>query len=196
MVQEQFPLSNGGAIRLTTARYFTPSGRSIQKEITDLASYEDEVYQRSPFEPNTRDAKSKKKIFHTLKLRRPVYGGGGIDPEIFIAGDTLEYGHEFQLLQSQVMPFLCTQMLKGKITLNQEPDITALTASYLVYLKNSDPAYIPDNKIKNKVAGILKQSWQYLKSNGDPIAQAKEAGKEDAFVSAALKYTRGQVNLK
>ena len=65
-----------------------------------------------------------------------------------------------------------------------------------MYLKNSDPAYIPDNKIKNKVAGILKQSWQYLKSNGDPIAQAKEAGKEDAFVSAALKYTRGQVNLK
>lgn len=61
LVQEQFPLSNGGAIRLTTARYFTPSGRSIQKEITDLASYEDEVYQRSPFEPNTRDANSKKK---------------------------------------------------------------------------------------------------------------------------------------
>ncbi|HRG21195.1 MAG TPA: S41 family peptidase [Saprospiraceae bacterium] len=196
LVQEQFPLSNGGAIRLTTARYFTPSGRSIQKEITDLASYEDEVYQRSPFEANTRDAESKKKIFHTLNLRRPVYGGGGIDPEIFIAGDSIEYGHEFQVLQSQVMPFLCTQMLQGKITLEKEADINALTASYLVYLKNTDPTYVPNNKIKNKVAGILKQSWQYLKSNGDPIAQAKEAGKEDAFITAALKYTRGQVKLK
>ncbi|HRT82083.1 MAG TPA: S41 family peptidase, partial [Oscillospiraceae bacterium] len=48
LVQEQFNLSNGGALRLTTARYFTPAGRSIQKEITDAATYEEEVYHRSP----------------------------------------------------------------------------------------------------------------------------------------------------
>lgn len=196
LVQEQFPLSNGGAIRLTTARYFTPSGRSIQKEIKDAVSYEDEVYQRSPFEANTRDAESKKKTFKTLKLRRTVYGGGGIDPEVFIPGDSLEYGEEFQLLQNQVMPFLCTEMLKGKISLDKEPEINDLTKAYLLFLKNSHPDYVPGNKIKMKASAILKQSWQYLKSNGDPIAQAREAGKEDAFIKAALKYTKGQITLK
>ncbi|MBK7701038.1 MAG: hypothetical protein IPJ39_21125 [Saprospiraceae bacterium] len=46
LVQEQYDLNNGGAIRLTVARYFTPSGRSIQRDYTERGKYDEDINDR------------------------------------------------------------------------------------------------------------------------------------------------------
>lgn len=92
LVQEQIPLSDGSAIRLTIARYFTPSGRSIQKEYQRGAGeeYEQELYNR--FLHGEFDSKDSIKQNDSLRYEtiggRAVYGGGGIMPDVFIPRDT------------------------------------------------------------------------------------------------------------
>ncbi len=91
LVQKQFPLFDGSSIRLTVARYYTPSGRCIQKDYSGgLANYNDELLGRfSNGELFSRDSikLDKSKIFHTVG-GRIVYGGGGIIPDLFVPQDT------------------------------------------------------------------------------------------------------------
>lgn len=95
LVQEQFPFTDGSAINLTIARYYTPSGRSIQKSYSGGAeSYRNELAQRMIkgelfSEENTlKDSIFKKPTrFHTANGRK-VFSGGGIMPDIFIPADT------------------------------------------------------------------------------------------------------------
>ncbi len=91
LVQQQIPFSDGSMVRLTIARYHTPSGRCIQKPYIKGQSedYENELlerYQRNEFyiEDSIRQDGP---LFHT-SIGRPVYGGGGIRPDIFIPNDT------------------------------------------------------------------------------------------------------------
>ena len=80
------------AIRLTTARYYTPSGRCIQKDYKEgMLDYEKELVQRyTNGELYSRDSMKidKSQVFSTLVSHRTVYGGGGIVPDIFVARDT------------------------------------------------------------------------------------------------------------
>jgi carboxyl-terminal processing protease len=90
LVQTQFQLSNGSAIRLTVARYFSPLGRNIQKPYgKDKNAYNDELLDRyhngSLIKADT--AVPKGKSFKTPGGRL-VYGGGGITPDVFVPLDT------------------------------------------------------------------------------------------------------------
>ena len=91
LVQKEFILPDSSAIHLTTARYYTPSGRCIQKDYKDGAnSYNEELYDRYLHgELYSRDSMKidKSQIFSTLN-GRTVYGGGGIVPDIFVPRDT------------------------------------------------------------------------------------------------------------
>lgn len=92
LVQKEFILPDSSAIRLTTARYYTPSGRCIQKDYKKggLLDYEKEVYDRYlNGEMYSRDSMKvdKSQTFTTLH-GRTVYGGGGIVPDIFVSRDT------------------------------------------------------------------------------------------------------------
>lgn len=91
LVQKEFILPDSSAIHLTTARYYTPSGRCIQKDYKDGAnSYNEELYERYLHgELYSRDSMKidKNQIFNTLN-GRTVYGGGGIVPDIFVPRDT------------------------------------------------------------------------------------------------------------
>lgn len=94
LVQRQIPYSDGSALRLTTARYFTPTGRSIQKPYTigDDASYEEDILNRY----RNNEFFSADSIHFTDSLKRvtpggkTVYGGGGIMPDIFVPADTTD----------------------------------------------------------------------------------------------------------
>ena len=94
LVQRQFTLPDSSAIRMTIARYYTPSGRSIQKDYKSKQSaYEDELIQRfSNGELYSRDSIKidQDKLYETAHGRK-VYGGGGIVPDIFVARDTTGY---------------------------------------------------------------------------------------------------------
>ncbi|MBQ4139098.1 MAG: S41 family peptidase [Muribaculaceae bacterium] len=92
LVQKQFDLGDKSAIRLTIARYYTPSGRCIQKDYKahGLLSYEKELYERyKKGELYNQDSikTDKKQQFKTMH-GRTVYGGGGIIPDIFVPQDT------------------------------------------------------------------------------------------------------------
>lgn len=88
LVQEPFELSDGSQIRLTVSRYYTPSGRNIQKPFAgNHDSYEEEVFTRHAG-VDTNQLKTSSKIFRTLVKKRPVYGGGGISPDYTIPMDT------------------------------------------------------------------------------------------------------------
>ncbi len=82
LVQRQFPLNDGSAIRLTTARYYTPSGRLIQKP------YEGKKYMTLAEQPS-KGKDSAKTVYNTKVLSRPVYGGGGIAPDFLVKTQTL-----------------------------------------------------------------------------------------------------------
>ena len=91
LVQEQYQLSNGAALRLTVARYYTPTGRSIQKPYGNgRDAYYDEVLERfhsgEVVHPDT--VKIARGDSFKTKGGRMVYGGGGITPDIFVPYDT------------------------------------------------------------------------------------------------------------
>ena len=92
LVQQQMGFTDGSIIRLTIARYYTPSGRCIQKPYTagDGVDYEQDIYSRYQHgEFFSQDSiKHTGPAYHT-SIGRLVYGGGGITPDIFVAEDTL-----------------------------------------------------------------------------------------------------------
>lgn len=96
LVQQEMDLGDGSAVRLTTARYYTPTGRSIQKPYTKEAPssiYANDLENRySNGELFNRDSI---KIIDSLKFTTPkgkiVFGGGGIIPDHFVAVDTATY---------------------------------------------------------------------------------------------------------
>ena len=95
LVQRPFQLPDGSMIRLTIARYYTPTGRCIQKPYdNDSVKYEDDLLNRY----NKGEMTSADSIHfpdslktYTLRLQRPVYGGGGIMPDYFVPVDTARY---------------------------------------------------------------------------------------------------------
>lgn len=94
LVQRPFELFDGSMIRLTIARYYTPSGRCIQKPYSDSIKYEDDLMRRY----NSGEMSSADSIHfadslktRTLRLGRTVYGGGGIMPDYFVPMDTTKY---------------------------------------------------------------------------------------------------------
>lgn len=91
LVQDQLQLPDGSAIRLTVARYYTPTGRCIQKPYTDDKSiYYNEEYDR--YQNGELLNADSIKLDKTKKYKTPegkiVYGGGGIMPDIFVPIDT------------------------------------------------------------------------------------------------------------
>ena len=87
LVQEEFDFTDHSGLRLTVARYYTPSGRCIQKPYAD---YEYDIYNRyAAGEIFSADSvKLDKSDVHYTKSGREVYGGGGIMPDVFVPMDT------------------------------------------------------------------------------------------------------------
>ena len=93
LVQGQYELNDGSEIRLTIARYYTPSGRSIQKPYDKGRKiYDEDIIDRyhngELFSADSIHYSKDQKTYKTLIEKRTVYGGGGIVPDIFVPLDT------------------------------------------------------------------------------------------------------------
>lgn len=117
LVQRPFPFPDGSMIRLTIARYFTPSGRCIQKP---YSSGDDDAYNSDILERYRHGELSSADSIHlpdslryyTLHNMRPVYGGGGIMPDRFVAIDTTEYSDYYRdIVAKGVINKACTQYI-------------------------------------------------------------------------------------
>ncbi len=97
LVQQQFPFGDGSAINLTVARYYTPSGRSIQKSYkAGIDSYHNEIAERVrkgelfSAQNNLNDSVFKRPSTYRTINGRKVFSGGGIMPDVFVPADTAE----------------------------------------------------------------------------------------------------------
>jgi carboxyl-terminal processing protease len=138
LVQRPFPFPDGSMIRLTTSRYYTPSGRCIQKpyakgqgdeyQLDMLNRYNNgELWSADSihFDENQR--------FSTLKNKRTVYGGGGIMPDLFVPVDTSNYSVYYRdLMAKSVITNFCINYLDKHRNelLAQYPDEEAFAKQY------------------------------------------------------------------
>lgn len=108
LVQEQYKLRDGAALRLTVARYYTPSGRSIQKPYDDREAYEHEMYDRY----ETGELEAADNIFiqdstaYYTDNGRVVYSGGGILPDVFVPIDTITLKEDYLALRQYVPQYV------------------------------------------------------------------------------------------
>jgi carboxyl-terminal processing protease len=120
LVQEQFDLSNGGALRLTVARYYTPLGRSIQKPYSKgFKAYDDEVFNRlhGSDKQNSDSIYSLGKSYKTPK-GKIVYDGGGITPDVYVAYDSTKMNtlNNDMYEKSTLQAFCYNYYIKNKAT--------------------------------------------------------------------------------
>lgn len=124
LVQEQYDLADGSALRLTVARYYTPLGRNIQKPYDKgRSAYNDEVAERfhnGEMVMGDTSTNHTGPAFKTPK-GRIVYGGGGITPDIFIPYDTAGYANVvYTLFNKQTFSrFIYTYYMQNRTYFNQ-----------------------------------------------------------------------------
>ncbi len=121
LVQDQYLLKDGSALRLTVARYYTPSGRSIQRSYDDDAVYRDDLEAR--YNSGELVDESKVTVVDSLVFKtkngRLVYGGGGIAPDIFVPIDTVLFNDYYHELQQYVSTFSYKYYQKNKSILKK-----------------------------------------------------------------------------
>ena len=109
LVQQQFPFEDGSAVRLTVARYYTPSGRCIQKPYTlgDKDTYQQDLEER--FEHGEFYSADSIHLTDSTAYRtkngRIVYGGGGIMPDVFVGRDTTLYSPYFNIVSNRAFTY-------------------------------------------------------------------------------------------
>jgi len=120
LVQRQFPLTDSSMIRLTTAHYYTPSGRCIQKPYNKgINDYRLDILKRySSGELVSKDSISfaDSLMYKTKNKQRTVYGGGGIMPDVFVGMDTTKNFTYFNLLirKNVIYPWVVDYMDKNR----------------------------------------------------------------------------------
>lgn len=154
LVQNPILLPDSSEIRLTVQRYYTPSGRSIQKKYTPgaLGDYEAELINRfiSGETLNVDSAKINKDDWYQTAGGRTVYGGGGIMPDIFVPEDTSRVTTYYRDIVNHGLP---QQFAYEYCDLNRDDLISAKNIDELM-------AKLPANDI------LLNSFVQYARTNG------------------------------
>ena len=174
LVQKEFVLPDSSAIRLTTARYYTPSGRCIQKDYKKgLINYEKELLDRyMNGEIYSRDSIKidKSQVFTTL-YGRTVYGGGGIVPDIFVAQDTTGFTNYYRevAMAGLLQRFAFNYCNNNRASLNKMED-------YMQFLRlaPSDDVLVRDFADFAEANGIAPR-WYYINQSQNRIVSSLKA---------------------
>lgn len=154
LVQEQYHLSNDGALRLTVARYYLPSGRCIQKPYKHrMKNYDEDLMNRFEHgELSSADSIhfSDTTHYYTKVGHRRVYGGGGIMPDVFIPIDTTK------------MTDIIMSLYAGNILYNFAYTYYSQHKTDFFRYKTAD-TFVKDEKIS---PGILKAFKQFAQQQG------------------------------
>lgn len=211
LVQRPFQLPDGSVIRLTSARYHTPTGRSIQRPYEDGV----ETYYKDLFERNNRGELVSADSIHfpdslkytTKVLKRTVFGGGGIMPDVFVPLDstiftdyysnlirkgvfnrfTLEYSNrernklkrQYPLLEMYIQGFELDEKIMG--------DFLTMAADEKVDW-NEQQFKLSEEMIKYQVKALIARNiwdmnayWQVMAEIDDTLIQALDIFKDDNF---------------
>lgn len=201
LVQQQLDFPNGSVIRLTVARYYTPSGRCIQKPYTSGSGggYEEDLVERYEHgEFFSQDSiKHTGPEYHT-SIGRTVYGGGGITPDIFVAEDTTGVTSYYKqaAMSGLILQFAFEFTDQQRNKLNEFDDMDALN-SYLISQNTVEKfaAYADSHGLKRRNL-LIKQSRKllerYINSRiiyniMDENAWLEYLNRDDEVVAAALQ---------
>lgn len=205
LVQQQIGFPDGSMIRLTVARYYTPSGRCIQKPYTagdDSGAYEQDLmtrYRHGEFF-SLDSIKHEGPEYHT-SIGRTVYGGGGITPDIFVPEDTSDVTSYYReaVMSGMIVMFAYSYTDDNRRTLSSYTDVESLAA----HLKKQNIVekfviYGEQNGLKRRNL-MIKKSYKLLEryicgrviynmlSEQDLM---KFANTDDPVVASALKVMR------
>lgn len=163
LVQQPIEFSDGSAIRLTIARYYTPSGRCIQKpyEKGKESEYELDLltrYEHGEFFSADSIKQDETEVYHT-RLGRPVYGGGGIMPDIFVPQDTTGMTSYFRMAANRglIIRYTFDYTDQNRSTL-QKYDTPEKMEAYLKgqYLLNKFAAWAEKKGLKRRNNLMMK----------------------------------------
>lgn len=175
LVQKQIYLPDSSAIRLTIARYYTPSHRCIQKDYTlgDEDDYSKELYDRYTHgELYSADSikVDKSKIFRTAN-GRIVYGGGGIVPDIFVSNDTTGITTYYRAVANLG---LLQQYVYTYVDINRDQLKNVKTVKQLMGMMPSDDALTYDFVCYARDNGVPMR-WYYINLSRSLIARQLRA---------------------
>jgi carboxyl-terminal processing protease len=177
LVQRQWRLNDGSALRLTIARYYTPSGRLIQR---DYEGKDKDEYQREAFEREEREGEnvehqvegdSARPVFRTHGGRK-VYGGGGITPDYVVKNATLSATTQ-SIMRRGLFDLFVSSYLDGKGL--------AIRAEYAREWKKFRSSFEVTDE-------MLADFRAYLKKNDLKIVE-QELEKDLPFIKTRLKAT-------
>jgi carboxyl-terminal processing protease len=198
LVQREMDFDDGSAVRLTVARYYTPTGRSIQKPyLKGNEEYFNESERR--FENGELYEKDSIKVADSLKFKTPkgkiVYGGGGIVPDIFVPLE-VEHGNEntvYLMKSGIVVNFVFEQLDKNRMTFKGLSFVqfkSKMERTDLYF--NAFQKYLLRNRLdvdlsKNKVIVKRYLTAEFARQLYGESNYYEIVLKEDAMVKAVLK---------
>ncbi len=206
LVQRQLPLEGGSAIRITMARYYTPSGRLIQRpyEEGDDLTYYKELYAKNREE--TLDSLKQLRPKYKTRQGRTVYGGGGITPDVYIPYKSNLTKQTQELLRNPRRPIFnfsstfATQNSLGFKNFKRFKKTWQVNQSvyseFLDYLDSDSISFNPDslfkdkdfiyNRLKSEIAGTIwgkDEATSIRLDNDNQILEAlKYFNEADAFL--------------
>lgn len=189
LVQREMPLGDGSAVRLTVARYYTPSGRSIQKPYTNGNSgdYFSEFERR--YLNGELYEKDSIKVADSLKFKtvkgRTVYGGGGIVPDYFVPLSG-KHGEEAldMLLQSGLMSYFVFEQLD-----KNRKEFSGITQDRLIQKMESTEVYFNafQNYLNDSGMSFRLEKYKPLVKNHLLAEFARQLIDEDTYYSILLR---------
>lgn len=169
LVQEPYGLSDGSAIRLTVSRYYTPSGRCIQKDYTDKVGYEHDLmsrFENGELEGNS-DVIFDSTPYKTLRLGRTVYAGGGIKPDVFVPIDTSYYSRFLteSVASGLIGKFAYTFLDKNRASISNIKPLKIYTEAYQISdaVYNEFINFAINNGVKNPSELDKQKSKAFIK---------------------------------
>jgi carboxyl-terminal processing protease len=203
LVQQQFQLSDGSAVRLTVSRYYSPLGRNIQKPYSNKTTqeYQDELldrYNNGELE-NGSTIKDNSKSYKT-PAGKIVYGGGGIIPDYFVKLDTTSLIKEFKemyakntLNKTAYLYFLenknYLKQFKTTGELLQKLNHNEAIWKKLLYVTSKDSISISNNEIlKTEVINKIKYNISRYIFNNEGYYEAVNS--TDSIVQKSLNIIR------
>jgi carboxyl-terminal processing protease len=194
LVQRQFPLIDGSMMRLTVARYYTPTGRCIQKPYKDgIDKYEHDLINRY----NKGELIHADSIhfpdslkYQTLNLKRTVYGGGGIMPDIFVPLDTAEFTtFHRKLLGLGIINKVCVQYMdKNRAELKKKyPTFEKYKKEFEVDDAFLNALIVEADKEKAVSAAKSSNDSSKLQNSKKDSIEAKEFEKSKPLIRLQLK---------
>ncbi len=180
LVQRQIPLPDGSQLRLTTARYYTPTGRCIQKP---YENGKEENYAMDVIERYNKGEMMHADSIHfpdslkyqTLINKRTVYGGGGIMPDYFVPVDTIGFTNYLRNLNARAITYKTAM----KLVDNSRKELLKKYPTGDIFLKEFE---VSDDLLKQLIANAEEENL-YLKPENKTDSTDKDEIKDNVTKS-------------